>query len=297
MDLDNSEFIIHNSELHVWLIGGTSDSAEIARLLSDRAIPYVVTVTTTDARKLYPEGAQVWVGKLSLQIASDFLRQYRVGCISDASHPFASEISEFAIALSQKHHIPYLRYERPQIEAAVEEDKNIIFVDSIDALVDSPLLQYQRVLFTIGYRYLSKFAGLRATSKLYARILPSEGAIAGTLSAGFSPKEIVALRPPISFALEQALWQQWKISCVVAKASGHLLSPASSSSGQTGLTQTEPNGGEQIKRQVAKQLGVRLILIRRPPSVYPRKTERIADIAEFCLDALSLYSRKSSKTA
>ena len=31
---------------------------------------------------------------------------------------------------------------------------------------------------------------------------------------------IIAIRPPISRELEQALWQQWRISLVVTKASG-----------------------------------------------------------------------------
>ena len=261
-----------------WLIGGTSDSAAIAERLTHCEIPFVVTVTTASARNLYPSDAQVHVGKLSPQLAQSFAGRYEVRCIADASHPFASEISRCAIALSKSNHLPYLRYERPYVESIsalsqtsltleAASKETVIRADSIDSLVDSPLLRNQRVLFTIGYRHLEKFSGLRATSKLYARILPSSEAIANTLAAGFSASEIVALRPPISLALETALWQQWNISCVVAKASGQLAAVGS---------------GEQIKRQAAQALGTQLIIINRPAIAYPHKTERIEEIVSFC---------------
>lgn len=283
-----------------WLIGGTSDSAAIAQQLSALAIPYIVTVTTPSARKLYPADAQVWVGKLSPSLAQDFVRRYSVGCIADASHPFASEISNCAIALSQKHPIPYLRYERPTFANTSNSGQNssavspaeltLTVVDSIDSLVDSPLLKNQRVLFTLGYRHLEKFASLRPQSKLYARILPSVEAIAGAFSAGFSAKEIIALRPPIALSLEIALWQQWNISCVVAKASGQLVTSERHSSGHSQEKDSQAKdsqakdacSGEQIKRQAARALGAHLILIDRPAIVYPYKTEDLEEIIRFC---------------
>lgn len=282
-----------------WLIGGTGDSAEIARQLSDLAIPYVVTVTTAAARKLYPKGASVEVGKLSPQLAQNFAWRHQVSCIADASHPFASEISKCAIALASDRQIPYLRYERPLVTPLVDTHPtstrrtlsessasdayasndpenfaaSVTLVDSIDALLaHSSLmsqLEHQRILFTIGYRHLEKFASLRATSKLYARILPSPEALSSTLFAGFEASEIIAIRPPVSLALEKALWQQWNISCVVAKCSGELATSAS---------------GERIKRQAAQALGVHLIMISRPTLSYPHKTENLADIISFCQD-------------
>ena len=52
--------------------------------------------------------------------------------------------------------------------------------------------------------------------------------------------------------METALWQQWRISLVVTKASGTA-------------------GGEDIKRQVAAKLGIPLIVIARPQIAYPYK--------------------------
>lgn len=263
---------------NVWLIGGTSESAEIASELLTRNIPFVVTVTTDAARALYPLAAQVQVGKLTPAAMTMFVRQQQIGCVLDASHPFAIEVSRQAIALTNtpttprtNGAIPYLRYERPTVLTSLTADHSssnlVTVVSSIEKLLASDLLCHQRVLFTLGYRYLSKFASLRQTSQLFARILPSEAAIAHTLFSGFKPQEIIALRPPVSVALEKALWEQWNISVVVAKASG---SP----------------GGETVKRQVAALLGTHLVLIQRPSVSYPQQTGSLAEAIDFCERAL-----------
>jgi precorrin-6A/cobalt-precorrin-6A reductase len=63
--------------------------------------------------------------------------------------------------------------------------------------------------------------------------------------------------------LEKALWQQWDISLVVTKASGTA-------------------GGEDIKRTVAAQLGIPLIVIDRPVVEYPQQTSDLSVAIEFC---------------
>lgn len=266
----------------VWLIGGTSDSARLARALLARSVPFVVTVTTSSAQALYPVGTAVQVGRLDCSLMASFIAQWAVRCVLDASHPFAVEVSKQAIALCQQRAISYLRYERSALSSSAlsasaiassepfSDDALIEEVDSIEALVKSDILQGQRVLFTLGYRTLDRFAALRASAQLFARVLPSAEAIDGALQAGFSAREIIALRPPISTVLEAALWQHWGITCVVAKASG------------------QP-GGEDTKRQLAKQLGVRLVLIQRPQLKYPAQTNVVKSAVDFCVKTLSLY--------
>ncbi|MEO0648459.1 MAG: precorrin-6A/cobalt-precorrin-6A reductase, partial [Cyanobacteria bacterium J06650_10] len=108
----------------IWLIGGTSESAQLARALSEQALPYVVTVTTAAATKLYPDDARVWVGLLNAQSAAQFIAQWQVRCILDASHPFASEISQLAMNCAESQSIDYLRYERPAVKSVVNPAVN-----------------------------------------------------------------------------------------------------------------------------------------------------------------------------
>jgi precorrin-6A/cobalt-precorrin-6A reductase len=284
---------------NIWLIGGTQESAAIARELVQQQIPCTVSVTTAAARSLYPQDSnlQIWVGCLDAHSLPQFLSQQQVVAILDASHPFAVEISEQAIAVAAKFHIPYLRYERPELdqiggergkeeggegeageagEAGEENSPSRIAnlnakslspstfcLESFTALLAGEYLLGQRVLLAIGYRPLVLFQPWQDRATLFARILPSMPALQAALAAGFTSDRLVALRPPVSAVVERALWQQWQISMVVTKASG-------------------TPGGEDIKRQVAAEMGVQLVVIARPQVVYPQQTSDLRTVIEFC---------------
>ncbi|PSF35585.1 cobalt-precorrin-6A reductase [Aphanothece hegewaldii CCALA 016] len=237
--------------MSIWLIGGTSDSAILAVEMATHAIPCIVTVTTQSAKNLYPESPLLTV-KIGKPDQSE-----KITAIVDASHPYATEISRIAIDLANQNKIPYLRYERPKIE-----DHSVNEID-IETLLQGDYLSGQRVLLTIGYKTLPLFQPWQNRATLYTRILPVVNSLLVANAAGFSPDRIIALRPPISPELEKALWLQWKISLVVTKASGR-------------------EGGEDIKRLVAKELNIPLLVIARPKIFYPQQTSKVSQVIAFC---------------
>ena len=249
----------------IWLIGGTSESATLAKLLISASIPCLVTVTTEAARSLYPLPSsqfQIWVGRLERDHLPIFLHQQNITAILDASHPFAIEISNLAIATAKQYKIPYLRYERSTCTATNFENP-IIPLESFETLLSGDYLREKRVMLTLGYRNLHRFQPWQDYSTLFVRLLPSVVSLEAAFKAGFTPDRIIAIRPPISIELEKALWQQWNISLVVTKASGMA-------------------GGESMKRKVAAELGIPLIIIDRPPMNYPQKTTDVNQAIEFC---------------
>lgn len=248
----------------IWLIGGTQESAALAAALAAANIPYVVTVTTEAARSLYPAypNLSLRVGHLSSETLPGFLKQYSVCGIVDASHPFAIEISQLAIAAATARSLPYLRFERSTASSQLPHPA-ITQVRTLTQVLCADWLTEQRVLLTIGYRWLPLFQAWQSQAILFARILPSAVALETALAAGFTPDRLIALRPPVSLALERALWQHWQISTVVTKASGAA-------------------GGEDIKQQLAIELGVQLIVIARPEIAYPQKTSHIPVAIAFC---------------
>jgi precorrin-6A/cobalt-precorrin-6A reductase len=265
--LDSSFFLSHG---RIWLIGGTSDSAKIALAIAAEQFPCTVTVTTPSAQALYPQSSElkIWVGTLKSPQLWTFCTQEKIVAIVDASHPYAVTVSQNAIAIATQKQIPYLRYERAAINAlgAVE-------LDSFETLLKEDYLLGQRVLLTVGYKALPLFQSWQNRATLFARILPAVNSLAVAISAGFSSDRIMALRPPVSAALEKALWQQWQISLVVTKASGEA-------------------GGEDIKRSVAAELDISLIVIARPKVVYPRQTNDISEVLTFCRQHLRAYLSK-----
>ncbi|NJN03621.1 MAG: cobalt-precorrin-6A reductase [Leptolyngbyaceae cyanobacterium SL_1_1] len=249
----------------LWLVGGTRESVALAEAIALLNIACLVTVVTPAAICQYPTGQklQVQAVKLHPHTVSQFLQQAKIAAILDASHPFATAVSQLAIAAAEAARIPYLRYERPQLEAVYGDS-----IESLETLLSGSLLYQQRVLLTLGYRWLHHFTPWQSKATLFARILPSLEALEAAIAAGFSPERIIALRPPISAELEAALWQQWQISQVVTKASGAA-------------------GGEAIKQQVAQQLGVQLITIRRPAIAYPHQTSHLSTALAFCQQSVS----------
>ena len=301
------------SQKRLWLIGGTSESVQLAEAIASVGFPCLVTVTTVDAKSLYPQtpSLQVQVGRLDGKQIEQLWQQQHITAIVDASHPYAVEISRNAIATAQCFQIPYLRFERPTVKgdggdqggfshirvttndnrethpytslrAGLEKtlsstacanslnpplqtnnEPSVITLDSFETLVAGEYLNQQRVLLTVGCKVLSLFQDGQGRSTLFARILPAVTSLEAAIAAGFSRDRIIALRPPIPFELEIALWRHWDISLVVTKASGVA-------------------GGEVTKRQVAAQLGIPLIVIDRPVVEYPQQTSDIAVALEFC---------------
>jgi precorrin-6A/cobalt-precorrin-6A reductase len=258
----------------IWLIGGTQESAALAQAIVAYQLPCIVTATTDSARSLYPVSStlKVWIGRLNAEYLADFVQTFHIHCILDASHPFAVEISQLAIALAQTQNLPYLRYERPSVLPAFRSNESVSsepasslirYLPDFSCLLSGNYLIGQRVLLTIGYRPLPLFSSWHDRATLFARILPSITALQTAQTAGFTNDRLIALRPPVSAAIETALWQQWQISLVVTKASGTA-------------------GGEDIKQAVAQTLGIPLIIIHRPPIDYPAQTSDINIALNFC---------------
>lgn len=246
----------------IWLIGGTSDSVSIVRLLIKHQLDFIITVTTNTATQLYQSissQCQIFVGKLSPSEIPQFITKHHISLVIDASHPFAVNISHTVIKHCQELPLPYLRYERPNIT----QSTSISYISSLESLLkeNSPLY-HKRVLLTIGAKFLHLFSNYHHLSTLYARILPYPESINLAYEANFSCDRIIALRPPISPELEKALWQMWNIDIVVSKAGGKA-------------------GGEDIKQKISQELNIPLIILERPKIDYPLVINSIEEVDTF----------------
>ena len=230
-------------------------------MLLDSDIPFIVTVTTKTACSLYSTN-DIAVGKMNRVEMKSFC-QKGILAVVDASHPYAVEVSQSAIACAAKANLPYLRYERANLATAISTDANITELASFDDLVAGDYLQNKRVLLTVGCKALPLFKSWQSKAILFARVLPRISSLETASSAGFTSDRLIAIRPPLNRALETALWQQWQIDLVVTKASGKA-------------------GGEDVKRQVAADLNIPLIAIARPQVVYPLQTSVFAEVVAFC---------------
>ncbi|MFN5515319.1 MAG: precorrin-6A reductase, partial [Cyanobacteriota bacterium] len=172
-----------------------------------------ITVTTPQATALYPQGEpwRVRVVVWQPETLRTWLIQEQITQIIDASHPFASQISALTQDLAQALNLAYVRYQRREcpLEAGVME------IASLEDLFSHGLLQGRRVFLTLGAKSLPFFRDYQDQAALFARILPTAASLELAQRGGFPPERLIALRPPVSEALELALWQQWRIETVV----------------------------------------------------------------------------------
>ena len=239
----------------IWLIGGTSESRTIAQRLTQAGLPWLVTVVSPTAARLY-QGlpGQVQPGKLDLAGMQTLVQQHGIRAIVDASHPFATEISKQAMTLD----LPYLRFERQaySLEPPAES------VPDLETLLQPQYLENRRVLLTLGIKALHRFQPWQQRAYLWARILPT--AKAQAIQMGFAPEQLICDRAPSAAPAEQALWQKLGVDIVITKASGG-------------------PGGVPIKLAAAKALGIKLLVIARPTLDYPQQTHNLERVIEFCL--------------
>jgi precorrin-6A/cobalt-precorrin-6A reductase len=172
---------------------------------------------------------------------SAFLARGEADVVLDATHPFAVRITRLAHAACQRQGIPFVRYERPNWEPPPGTRQVGSFAEAAALL---PSLG-TRVMLTIGAKQLKHFAHLQSRLVLIARLLPCVTSLQQALAAGFTPDRLLCLRPPFSQGFNRAVLREYRAEVLVTKASGR-------------------EGGVVEKVMAARELGLEVVMIRRP---------------------------------
>lgn len=251
----------------LWLIGGTSDSRTLAQALDRAGLPWIATVVNPAAARLYDGlNGVVRSGAFAPADLMPWLADRAIRGIIDASHPFATEISQQAIAAAALRSIPYLRFERP----AIPLESPALRLPNLAAALCDRFLRDRLVLFTLGVKALPQILPWRdRVAALWVRVLPES--VAQAIALGFDRSEVIGQRLPVDPTQERADWQNRAIEVVVTKAAGAA-------------------GGLDLKQALAKELGVQLLVIDRPSIVYPAQTDQIDEVVAFAHRAIDLRS-------
>jgi precorrin-6A/cobalt-precorrin-6A reductase len=216
----------------VLLLGGTGEARALAQLLVSAGVEVVSSLAgrTTDAR--LPVGEVRTGGFGGVDGLSAWLRANPVDVVVDATHPFAATMTAHAVAAAREVGVPLLILRRPGWTAEPTWHR----VDTPgDAAAILPAVG-SRVFLTIGRQGLETFA----TTGLW------------TLARCVDPPEspptwctVILARGPYDVAGELDLLRDHRIDVLVTKDSG---GPATAA-----------------KLDAARQLGIPVVVIRRPP--------------------------------
>jgi precorrin-6A/cobalt-precorrin-6A reductase len=241
----NISFADARSRRRVLLLSGTSEGPVLARVLLDEGFEVLTTVTTEEARENLFGGMKnelkVEVRGFTEESLSDFLTGGGADVVLDATHPFAVRITKIAHSVCERLRVPYIRYER----ADWSPPEGTLFTDTFSEAAEILPSLGTRIMFTIGSRQLKHFAHLHDCLELFARILPNPRSLEQARKAGFTLDRLIHLRPPFSREMNKKIFQQYKAEVLVTKASG-------------------PQGGVIEKVMAARELGIQVLMIRRP---------------------------------
>jgi precorrin-6A/cobalt-precorrin-6A reductase len=235
----------------VLLLGGTHEARSLAVALL-KVYPDLDLMTSlsgaTQSRKAPPGRIRVG-GFGGADGLARYLEEHSIDFLLDATHPFAERITQNAVAAAQRTQTPYLRLDRPQW--SVPADTDVIFVPDAHEAARLVARTSKAALLTIGGNSLAAFKGIQSV-KLVARVIEAPDADLNLKETTF-----VVARPPFTVDGEIALMREHGVDTVVTKASG--------------------GEATRAKLDAAAQLGLRLVIIRRPS---PPDTQCVSSVAE-----------------
>lgn len=241
--------------MKIVVFSGTTEGRELSRALAERGISVTVCVATDYGREEQgeAEGVTVLTGRRSEAEKLELLRGAAL-CV-DATHPYATGITESVRAACAAASVPYRRLLR---DAGDTKDAVVV----ADAAEAAAYLQSTEgsILLTTGAKELGAFADI-PPERLYARVLPSREGIAACEAAGIPHRNIIAMQGPFTEELNAALLRQYHIAWVVTKDGGAA-------------------GGFPEKARAAEHCGAKLIVLRRPEETGETMEEIMRTIEE-----------------
>ena len=246
----------------VWIFSGTTDGNALATKIAATGFPVVISAATSYGRELAANrlpSAPITSGRMGADARRRQLQDARAVAIVDATHPFATEISTQLIGLCQELDIPYLRYERE----AVDCPGPAIFCANIVEAAATAVRLGKRIFLATGSKDLGIFLAQPEAQERewFVRIAPEPESLEKALALGIPRNQLLTIQGPCSRELNEILWKDWQIDCVVTKESGAA-------------------GGFRAKAEAAWSLGIALVVVNRPPMEYPAVTSDADSIIE-----------------
>lgn len=227
----------------ILIFAGTTEGRTLSETLAAAGIAHTVSVATEYGEMVMKEDPLVEIhrGRMDRDQMVEFIRNQGFSVIVDATHPYATVVTENIKAASQEADVSYLRLRRETVESEVDGD--IRYFDSHEACAYALKDVQGNILLTTGSKDLAKYSchdELR--DRLYARVLPGFDSLEICVNNGICGKQIIALQGPFSIEMNEALIRQFDISCMVTKKSGK-------------------SGGYNEKLEAAKNCGIPVCVI------------------------------------
>ena len=226
---------------HLLILGGTGEAASLARAALARFGDAMAVTTALAGRTRHPGPipGQVRIGGFggAAGLAAHLLDR-EIDRLIDATHPFATRISQAARLAAERTGVPRLALRRPPWRRHPLD--RWIEVDSIEAAALLVERIGRRAWLTVGSGALTPFAQAASVHFVVRLIDPPRATLP------LPRYDLVLGRGPFSVAAERQLLQRHAIDVLVCKASG--------------------GAATEAKLIAAREFGLPVIMVRRPPA-------------------------------
>lgn len=202
----------------VWIAGGTTEGRKLAGYAARFRVRAYVSVATEYGASLLPVSPYVTVleGRMDEGDMEVFLRDKGIRLAVDATHPYATVVTDNIKAACQKAGVPYRRINRRA--GTYRTDGRTIAVRTVDEAVEVLSHTEGPVFLTTGSKNLDAFAQIPDyENRVYARILPVKASLERALDLGYPPARLICMQGPFSTDLNEAMFKETGARYVVTK--------------------------------------------------------------------------------
>jgi len=234
--------------VRILILGGTGEARELAAELVAAGVDVLSSLAGRVRQPRLPDGPVRVGGFGGAAGLAAFLRAEQITAVIDATHPFAEAITASAAQAAAQVGVPLLVLRRPEWQAAPSWD---VVTDIRVAAAAVRAWPGESVFLTTGRRDLDVFAADDRHRFLVRAVDLPDGLVPPRMT-------LVLDRGPYTVEGESALMREHDVGLLVTKNSGGPMTAA--------------------KLGAARDLGVQVVMVRRPP--LPQASVAVTTVAE-----------------
>lgn len=243
----------------ILVMSGTSDGRELIDRLTDKNYSILATAVTEYGGELIKSkcNCEVIAKPLDRDELSRLIAEKNIKILIDVTHPYAVNGSRNAMEAAAECGTAYVRYERENIT----DSYGSYFKNYEDA---EEYLNYREgnILFTIGSNNIHYFTKRISMNRIFARVLPTKGVMEKCELLGLKPRNILGLEGPFSKEFNEILIKEFDVKFLVTK-------------------ETSRAGGFLEKVEAAKNMGIELIIVKKPEINYSNEFSNMDELMDF----------------
>lgn len=223
----------------ILIFGGTTEGRTAVKVLDEAGSPYYYS-TRGNAQQIECKHGTRVAGGMDCDAMTEFCSTHNIRLIIDAAHPFASLLHTTVATVSEQLDLPVIRLERRY----PPRDESLVWCDTFDDAIDYLESHEIRDLLALsGVQTITKLQRYWKKHPCHFRVLDRDDSREIARRAGFPAENLLFWQEGQD---ELTLFRQLRPGAILTKESGE-------------------SGYYEEKVTAARQLGIPVIVIRRPP--------------------------------